>query len=162
MKNKFAFPKNPPIFAPEFLSKPTTNSVLDEAAFFISARKSDSIGCCSLTGSRFIALLSLANDGFSSLFLFNSFLISQMPTTVRNASKAKRSTLTSTPRGARSARIPAITVRTGIVNRPNLILGELLNFVDNATQRQLQIIYNACGQHMIGQVSNDKVRRALV
>ena len=85
-----------------------------------------------------------------------------MNTSVRNAGKAKHSTLTGTLSGAKSARIPAITVRAGKVKRPNLILGEILNFVDNASQRQLQIIYNACGQRMTRQVINYKVGRAAV
>ena len=108
--------KNIPTFASE-LSLPTTNSALVEAAFFVIAWFLVVIDCCTLSGSRFIALLSLANDGFSSLFLCNTFLISQkMPTTVRNAGKAKHSTLTGAPCGAKSARIPAITVRAGKVN----------------------------------------------
>jgi len=107
--------KNIPIFASE-LSLRTTYSALVEAAFFVIAWFLVVIDCCTLTGSRFIALLSFANDGFSSLFLYHTFLISQMRTTVRNAGKAKHSTLTGAPCGAKSARIPAITVRAGKVN----------------------------------------------
>ena len=157
-----AFPKNPPIFAPEFLTVNSSYSAFIEAAFFVSARNSDSIGCCTPSGSRFIALLTSSHVRDQQSFFIHSFLIRQMNSSVKNASKVKHSTLTSTPRGARSARIPALTVRTGIVNRPNLILGELLNFVDNATQRQIKIIYNACCQRMTGQMINGKVRRVAV
>ena len=83
-----------------------------------------------------------------------------METSVKNASKAKHSTLTGTLSGAKSARIPAITVRGGKVKRPNFILGELLNYVDNASRRQLQIICNACGQRM--EAINEKVGRVAV
>ena len=85
-----------------------------------------------------------------------------MRTSIKNASTAKHSTRTGTPSGATSVCIPAIAERTGIVKRPNLILGKLLNFVDNATPRQLQIIYNACGQRMTGQVINHRVGRVAV
>ena len=64
--------------------------------------------------------------------------------------------------------IPVITVRAGKVNRPkSLILGEVLNYVDTAGVRQLQIIYNACGQRVVEnratrtwQVTNGKAGRA--
>jgi len=91
----FANTKNNRIFAPEYLSLQPTNSALVEAAFFGSVHNFNSIDCCTLTGSRFIALLSVANDGVQQSFFINSFLISQMQPTVRNASKAKNSTLTS-------------------------------------------------------------------
>ena len=150
--------KNIPTFASN-LSLRATFQVFIVAAFFVSACKSNSIDCCSLTGSRCKALLSLSNDGVQQSFFINSFLISQMRATVRNASKAKHSTLTSTLSGAKSARIPAITVRTGKVKRPkNLLLGEVLNYIDTAGSRQLQVIYNACG----GRVSNGKVGRVAV
>ena len=149
--------KNIPTFASE-LSLPTTNSALVEAAFFVIAWFLVVIDCCTLSGSRFIALLSLANDGFSSLFLYHTFLISQkMPTTVRNAGKAKHSTLTGAPCGAKSARIPAITVRAGKVNRPeHLLLGEVLNYIDTAGSRQLQVIYRACN-HLYRSQSHQKI-----
>ena len=59
IKKMFADKKISSIFAAE-LTMPTSSSALHEAAFFVSARKSDSIGCCIPSGSRFIALLTLA------------------------------------------------------------------------------------------------------
>jgi len=155
----FVSKKNTPIFAPEFLTLVTSNSALMEAAFFVSARNSDSIDCCTLSGSRFIALLTSPNVRVQQSFFINSFLIRQMETSVRNASKAKHSTLTGTLSGAKSARIPAIAVRTGKVNRPeHLLLGEVLNYIDTAGSQQIRVIYNACG----GRVDNCKDRRAAV
>ena len=66
--------------------------------------------------------------------------------------------------------IPVITVRAGKVKRPkSLILGEVLNYVDTAGARQLQIIYNACGQRVVEnratrtwQATNGKAGRATV
>ena len=167
---KFASPKICRIFAPN-LSMTPTNQVFIVAAFFIFAFLSNSIDCCPQTGSRCEALLSVSMTGFNSLFLFNSFLISQMTPTVKDAVKANNSTLTRasahetgkkhsfqsnqstsvdpTPKASPS-------LRRGKVHRPNLILGDLLNFVDHATYRQLQIIYNSCRVR----VEQPKVRRA--
>ena len=38
--------------------------------------------------------------------------------------------------------IPAITVRAGKVRKPNITLGEVLNFIERANQRQSRIILN--------------------
>jgi len=94
-----------------------------------------------------------------------------MHSSIKNANEAKHSTLTGTSAhetgfstsgsicnaastsvdsiGSRRRRPPAITTRTGKPSRPaNLILADLLNFVDNATQRQLRVIYSACTPRM--------------
>ena len=69
-----------------------------------------------------------------------------MQVSKENAGKAKHSTLTGTPCGAKSARIPAITVRAGKVKKPRITLGEVLNFIDAANRRQSRIILNAMRQ----------------
>jgi len=108
--------KNTPIFTSEFLTLHTSNSAPKEAAFFVSAHNTDSIDCCIPSDGRFMALLTCANVRDQQSFFIHTFLIRQMHTSVKNASKAKHSTLTSTPCGAKSACIPAITMRTGKVN----------------------------------------------
>jgi len=167
---KFAFQKICRIFAPN-LSKQPANQVFIAAAFFVSAYILNSIDCCTLTGSRCKALLSVANDRVQQSFFVNSFLISQMQPTVKNADKAKHSTLTSTSthetgkkhsiQSNQSTSVDPtqktfLRVRHGKPRRPNLILGDLLNFMDHATHRQLQIIYNSCRSR----VEQPKTRRA--
>jgi len=90
-----AVPKNTSIFAAEFLTSQPSNSASNEAAFFVSARNINSIDCCSLSGSRFIALLTVANVGVQQSFFFISFLNRQMQPSNKNASTAKQSTRTS-------------------------------------------------------------------
>jgi len=65
-----------------------------------------------------------------------------------------------------SVEIPAITVRTGKVNRPeNILLVDVLNYVDTAGIRQMKIISKACGHRLanaLWQVKNCKERRVAV
>jgi len=70
-------------------------------------------------------------------------------------------------RVSKKTRIPTLALRTGKVNRPDFILGDVLNLVDTAGIRQIQLIYNACGQRVVKQratrpwqVMNSKARRA--
>ena len=76
---KFADMKKCCIFAPN-LSMHTTIQALFMATFFIFANPATT-GCCSLTGSRYNALLSCANDRVQQSFFINTFLFSQMHTT---------------------------------------------------------------------------------
>ena len=64
----FANQKICSIFAPEFRNA-KSNSMLSEAAFFVSAHIPDSIGCCS-SGSRFTTLLDFANLKRATVFFY--------------------------------------------------------------------------------------------
>jgi hypothetical protein len=114
----FAFSKIVSIFAPE-LSLRTSILVLVIAAFFVSACKADSIGCCFSSGSRCEALLTFAKQREQQLFLFNTFLIRQMRTSVKNATGTNNSSTRRTPSGAKSVPIIRVTL-TGVRNNPYL------------------------------------------
>ena len=139
----FANLKNTPIFAAEFLSLEPTSSALIDAAFFVSKREIDSIDCCTLKSSRFISAVVGSNDGVQQSFFINLILYSQMEPTVKNAIEANNSTLKSTPRGATSAHVPAITIRAGKVTKPKISFWEVLNFIERANRRQSRIMLNA-------------------
>ena len=80
------------MFAGELSKQPTIKAFI-VATFFIAVYL-HSLGCCSFTGSRYTLLLSVAKDEVQQSFFINTFLISQMQPTIKNASKANNSTLT--------------------------------------------------------------------
>jgi len=58
--------------------------------------------CCTQSGSRCKALLTVPKSQGTAVFSFNTFFISTMEPSVKNASAAKHSNGTSTPTGAKS------------------------------------------------------------
>jgi hypothetical protein len=67
---------------------------------------------------------------------------------MKNANKVKKSSLTSTPRGAKSE---TITVYSGRVHKPKEVyLNDVLNFIENAGRRELRIISNVMEVKTIG------------
>jgi len=98
---KFANTKNNRIFAPN-LSDESDKSSVYRGGVFLSPYILKQHRLLNRTVSRCQALLSLSKYRFNSLF-FNTFLISQMRATVKNAIEVKNSNLKSTLRGAKSA-----------------------------------------------------------
>ena len=155
---KFADTKYRTIFASELCNASTSSSVYCDGVF-LSAYNKDSIGLLNQSDSRCKTLFGARKVRFSSLFLiFNlNFSLRAMRAPNENASKAKHSTLTSTsphetgkpsPQSTSvesidTRRPAAITVRTGIVKKPDITLGEVLNFISHANRRQSRVIHYA-------------------
>ena len=85
----FALLKNSCIFALR-LTMQASIQVLLIAAFFIATNQ-NSTGCCISSGSRYLALLTLAKSENNSLLYFKNIFNPTMQASIKNASRSKHS-----------------------------------------------------------------------